>query len=123
MPPAIQKPLDGLLLWTHRILMPIATVLMAGALGIMGAVGRGIWAEAREWMQAMDHRVVQLELKEARSDSNRFTSQHWTDAKSRLDEDRANMDRRVTRLEESVPQIKESMIRIETKIDKLADRK
>jgi hypothetical protein len=106
-------------LWAHRVLMPILTLLIAAVISIMGFVGNQIWAEARAWMREFDGRVARLEISEARTDGNRFSSNDWAVAKARLDEDRANMDRRVTRLEEAVPVIKESLLRIETKLDKI----
>jgi len=107
-----------MLLWAHRVLMPLLSVLTAAVIGVMGFVGNQIWQEARVWMRELDGRVGKLEIQEARTDGNRFTSGDWAAAKTRIDEDRAIIDRRITRLEESVPQIKESLLRIETKLDK-----
>lgn len=109
-------------LWIHRILMPVLLLILTGVVSIGGYIGSKIWDRVEHGLINLDSRVGRIELDVARTDANRFTSQHWNDAKTRIDEDRAILDRRVTRLEESSAQIKESLSRIETKIDKLQDR-
>jgi chromosome segregation ATPase len=68
-------------------------------------------------MRDFNIRVAKLELAEARAESNRFTSGDWASAKARIDEDRQNLDRRITRQEEAMLAIKETLDRIEEKID------
>ena len=110
---------ETILLWAHRVLMPILTALIAAVIGIMGYVGNQVWQEARVWMRLMDGRVDRLEIDGARTSGNRFTAGDWAQAKAAIDNDRANLDRRITRLEEAVPTIKETLLRIESKVDKL----
>jgi len=104
-------------LWIHRVCMPVVTAFLTVAISIGAFIGVKVWDRVENGLVNLDERVDVLEVSNARTDGNRFTSQHWTDAKSRIDEDRANMDRRITRVEESIPQIKESLIRIEKKLD------
>ena len=115
----MKESTESALFWAQKFLMPGVTFLLMAVVSLMGYVGNQIWSEARGWMRTFDNRVTRLEIQEARSDSSRFTSGDWAQAKQQLDEDRANLDRRITLLEEAVPAIKESLLRIETKIDKM----
>lgn len=113
------KTSESIMLWAHRVLMPILTLLITAAISIMAWVGNQVWGEARSWMRELDGRVSTLEIKDAKMDASKFTTGDWAQAKARMDEDRANLDRRITRLEEAVPAIKETLMRIENKIDKI----
>jgi hypothetical protein len=104
-------------LWIHRILMPVLMAFLTVAFGVGGFIGAKVWDRVEHGLVSLDDRVDAIEVDNARIDGSRFTTQHWTEAKARLDEDRVNLDRRLTRLEESIPQIKETLIRIEKKLD------
>lgn len=106
-------------MWAHRVLMPILTLLITAVIAIFGWVGNNIWSEARSWMKEFDGRVHNLEIQEAKTDGNRFTNVDWTRAKMEIDARNNEMDRRITRLEEAVPAIKETLIRIDAKLDKI----
>ena len=105
-------------LWMHRILMPILMVILTIVVSIGGFIGTKVWDRVENGLNNLDERIDVLEVTSAKNDSNKFTAQHWVDAKSRMDEDRAIIDRRITRLEEAIPQIKESLLRIENKIER-----
>ena len=62
--------------------------------------------------------VHELQIATATMQGNRFSSKDWTDAKTILDAERLAMDRRVIRLEESLPIIKDTLIEIKQKIEK-----
>lgn len=113
---------ENSLLWVHRILVPILVVIITGVVSFLGWLGTRALDRIEEGFKDHDGRLGRLEISGARLDSLSFTAQHWADAKARIDEDRANLDRRVTRLEEAIPAIKETLLRIEGKVDKLQDR-
>lgn len=115
---SISPKQESSLVWINRILMPIMMMILTIIISIGGFVGAKVWDRVENGLNNLDERIDVLEVANAKTDSNRFTSQHWVDAKSRIDEDRAIIDRRITRLEESIPQIKESLLRIENKIEK-----
>jgi hypothetical protein len=71
---------------------------------------------------SLETSVHELQMWKAETQGNRFSSKDWTDAKHIIDSERNAHDRRITRLEEMIPPIKEGMLRIETKLDKLVDR-
>ena len=62
-------------------------------------------------------RVASMELWRAEVAGNRFSSGDWMRAKENLDASLANLDKRVTRTEDSLQTIKETLARIERKID------
>jgi hypothetical protein len=95
----------------HRL----ATIFMPVLLGITGYFLTDVYGK----MAVMDDRVRDLQVNAASTNGNRFSSVDWTRAKDSLDEERALLDRRITRLEEAIPPIKESLSRIEDKIDKI----
>jgi hypothetical protein len=74
-------------------------------------------------MKILDDNIQEIRIWRAETQGNRFSSQDWTAAKTILDADKSNLDRRITRLEESIPPIRESLIRIETSVNKLADNR
>lgn len=103
--------LENIWVWASRIFAPLFVVIMFLSSFIM--------KDVLSSLSNIDERVVNLELRNAEVSGNRFTSGDWANHKALLD-DRANaLDRRVIRLEEAIPPIKDSLIRIENKLDKM----
>lgn len=75
--------------------------------------------QAWERINNIEKSIRDLELATATTNGTKFTANDWANAKSILDADRLAMDRRVIRLEESLPTIKETLIDIKNNIDKL----
>lgn len=89
----------------HRV----ATIFMPVLLGITGYFLTDVYGK----MAIMDDRVRELQVTTASTNGNRFTSVDWNKAKDSLDEERALLDRRITRLEEAIPRIDSALSRIE----------
>lgn len=89
----------------HRI----ATIFMPLLLGITGYFLTDVYGK----MAVMDDRVRDLQVASASINGNRFSSVDWNSAKQRIDEERAILDRRITRLEEAIPRIDSALQRIE----------
>jgi hypothetical protein len=81
------------------------------------------WFLNQAWgrIAEIERSVKQLELSSASTSGNRFTSGDWTKAKEILDSERLSMDRRVIRLEESIPMIKETQFDIKKSIDEIKE--
>jgi len=94
----------------HRI----ATIFMPLILAVTGYFLTDVYGK----MAVMDDRVRDLQVNQASTNGNRFSSVDWTTAKERLDEERSLLDRRITRLEEAIPRIDATMTRIETALTK-----
>ena len=77
------------------------------------------WFLNQAWNRigAVEDKVHEIELTNVQITSSRFTSSDWTNAKTVLDSDRLALDRRIIRLEESLPAIKESLIEIKQAIN------
>lgn len=75
--------------------------------------------QAWERINTIEKSVRALEIASATTNGTKFTANDWANAKSILDADRLAMDRRIIRLEESLPTIKESLIEIKNNIDKI----
>ena len=92
--------------WAFRIFSTVMSIgLMASSWFLNNTMNR---------LDKNDSRVQSLELTSA----NRFTSQDWIQAKTLLDNERLSMDRRIIRVEENLPFIKDSLINIQKSIDK-----
>lgn len=67
-----------------------------------------------------DHELAiqDIRINQATSSVGRFTAESWQIQKQILDDQAILTERRITRLEESIPYIKESLVRIEHSIDK-----
>ncbi len=87
-------------------------------LAACGWFARNVYIEQKAFNQDVSIRVSALEIKQAETAGNRFTSADWVNAKSTLDERDVNMDKRITRLEDAVPAIRQSLERIEMKLDR-----
>jgi hypothetical protein len=99
---------ESIWLWIHRGIL----LVMALLLPITG------WALTRivTHIDRMDDDIRDLQMHRAETQGSRFTTTHWSEAKAIIEERQIMTDRRITRLEEAVPHIKESLIRIETGI-------
>ena len=69
-------------------------------------------------IDSLDHRVYAIEFNRAKDTSNNFTNRDWQDAKSVIDNEKFLTEKRIIILEQSIPQIKESLIRIEKSIER-----
>lgn len=67
----------------------------------------------------VEDKVHQIELAQAETKSNRFTSMDFNSAKIILDSERLAIDRRVIRLEESLPTIKDSLNEIKQSLKEI----
>jgi hypothetical protein len=99
----------------HRI----ATLLMPVMLAIAGYFLSDVFGKFR----SLEKSVHALQLWRAETTGSRFSTSDWTTAKTIIDAERIAHDRRITRLEETIPPIREGMIRIEQKLDKLYEAK
>lgn len=85
---------------------------VAVGLAVIGYFVRDIHLSQRNFNEKIDHRVSRLELDAAATSGNRFTSSDWAAAKSVLDERSAGFDKRITRLEDAIPQIRDTLLEI-----------
>ena len=90
--------------WFDR-LFPIAMAI---------SIAASTWFLNQAWTKitTLEGKVQNIEVSMATTSGNRFTSGDWVTAKSLLDTERTSMDRRIIRLEESIPVIKDSLIEI-----------
>lgn len=98
--------------WAQRIVAPI----IAGLLLVTGVLLQSVWAS----MQETEKRVGRLEIEEARSSGSVLTVQEWSQHKAGMDARHNLLDLRVTKQEESVSYIKESLRRIEEALNQIA---
>lgn len=96
--------------WINRIISAVFAIGMA--------VSGYFLNETMGTIKEVENRVYSLEIKDATITGNRFTSSDWMTQKSLIDADKLATERRITKLEEAIPTIKESLIRIELAIDK-----
>ena len=66
----------------------------------------------------LDKRINTIELANATTSGNRFTSSDWTTAKAILDADRNVFERRLIKLEETNSVIKDSLVEIKELVKK-----
>lgn len=69
-------------------------------------------------LQNIEKRVYTLEISEAKETNGKFTNSDWQIAKALLDADKMAIEKRIIRVEESIPVIKESLIRIENAVER-----
>ncbi len=105
---ADQKPNTTEIVWTwiQRLLTPVLAILVA--------IFTWLSAQAWAYVTEMDTRLRMMELWRAEASGRAFNSADWAEQKATLDQDTSDLDRRVTRLEEAIPPIKESLLRIES---------
>lgn len=111
MPTPDPKPNQTELIWTwiQRLLTPMLAILVA--------IFTWLSAQAWTYVTQMDTRLRIVELWRADISSRTFTNADWAKQKTQLDRDSSALDRRVTRLEEAIPPIRESLNRIEAITD------
>ena len=110
------------LLETVSTFLPWAKVIFVTA--VSGAVGVAIWVTTIEYRQQdfsdghKDHdaQLKQMSAWQIKTESNRFTSKDAADMMNNLMSAAAAQDKRLQRVEDSNTMIKESLQRIETKI-------
>ena len=97
--------------WIIRVGAPL---LMSIALAISS------WFLTQAWNRigAIEKAVTELQISSATTNGNRFTSTNWVEAKTILDSERLAQDRRIIRLEESLPIIKESLLELRNNMGK-----
>lgn len=85
------------------------------------SIAASSWFLNQAWskISILEDKVHAIEVSVASTSGNRFSSNDWVTAKSIIDSERAALDRRIMRLEESLPVIKDSLIEIK---DKLSDK-
>ena len=99
--------------------------LRIGSFAMSIAIMVSSWFLSQAWdrINNIEKSVHQLEIATALTNSNKFTTNDWATAKSVLDSDRLAMDRRIIRLEESLPSIKDSLLEIKNSIVKKEQEK
>lgn len=77
------------------------------------------WFLNQAWdrITQLEKEVKQIQINDALINGNGFTSKNWTDAKTILDAERLAMDRRIIRLEETIPVIKDSQLETKKTLD------
>ena len=81
-----------------------------------------LFTQAFSTVGAMKAEIHDIQIKQAETAGNRFTSTDWTEAKTNLDRERSLLDSRTTRLEEALQNQKEQLIRIENKLDRIQEK-
>jgi hypothetical protein len=78
------------------------------------SIAASSWFLNQAWTKitTLEGKVQTIEVSLASTSGSRFTSADWSTAKSIIDSDRNSLDRRVMRLEESLPVIKDTLIDI-----------
>jgi hypothetical protein len=89
-------------------------------LGVVGWYAARTADEQKQFNRQVNERVSALEMESARTSGNRFTSMDWVAAKSAIDATVNSHDKRITRMEDAVLSIKETLPRIEKKLDDLS---
>lgn len=95
---------------------------VAVGLAVIGYFVRDIHLSQRNFNEKIDRRVSRLELDAAATSGTRFTSGDWTTAKASIDERAASLDKRVTRTEDAVLAIKDTLTRMDAKLDRIEQR-
>lgn len=94
--------------WSNRF-FPIAMSI---------SIAASSWFLNQAWTKiaTLESKVQQIEVSVASASGNKFSSSDWVTAKSLLDNERTLLDRRIVRLEESIPVIKDTLIEIKNQI-------
>lgn len=98
--------------WTNRVV----SILLSISIAVTSFFLKTAWDRINE----VEISVHRIELDTATNHGNRFTSTNWVESKAILDAERLALDRRVMRLEESLPVIKDSLIAIEKKVTEMS---
>ena len=97
------------------------TAVLVG-LGAMGFFMRDIYREQIAFNMRVESRISAIELKQAETVGNRFTSGDWVVAKGNIDTSLNQIDKRVTRNEDTLTSIKTSLADIDHKMDLVLER-
>jgi hypothetical protein len=92
--------------------LKIAGFVMSIAIMVSSWFLNEAWSRINE----VEKTVHKLEIESASVESNKFTNNDWAKAKLILDSERSDFDRRLIRLEESIPVIKDSLLSIKDSI-------
>jgi hypothetical protein len=106
------KPPPSIFIAIHKA----ATLIMPVLLAVTGYFLSDVYAKFTK----LENSVHELQLWQAETRGNRFSSQDWAAAKAILDAERVVNEQRVVRLEESIPPIRESLQRIEGKLERIS---
>jgi hypothetical protein len=84
------------------------------------SIAASSWFLNQAWtkISTLENKVQAIEVSVATTSGNRFSSNDWVTAKTLIDAERNAMDRRVMRLEEALPVIKDSLIDIKDTLSK-----
>ena len=104
---AIKEEKLKVLTWIIRALMALSITMTS-------------WFLSQAWEKINENAkdISELKLIQAESKGQLFTASDWATAKMLIDNEKLAMDRRIIRLEESIPVIKESLIDIKQTIQK-----
>jgi hypothetical protein len=100
--------------WIHRIFGVVVTILLGISAYFLNDTATSI--------KVLDSRISRLELTQAELVGGGFTKSDWQISKAFLDSDRLVMEKRVTTVETTIPQIKDILTRIEKSIDAVNQR-
>jgi len=94
--------------WTNKF-FPIAMSI---------SIAASSWFLNQAWTKIanLEDKVQKIEVSVASASGNKFSSSDWINAKSLLDNERTLLDRRIVRLEESLPIIKDTLLEIKTQL-------
>lgn len=92
----------------------ISWIIRIGSFIMSIAIMVSSWFLNQAWTRINNNEqsIRTLELKAAEISGNRFSTTDWSYQKTLLDNERLAMDRRLIRLEESLPVIKDSLLEI-----------
>jgi hypothetical protein len=102
----------------------VSWIIRIGSFVMSIAIMVSSWFLNQAWnrITEVEHAVKALEITSASTNGNRFTTNDWVTAKSILDTERLAMDRRIIRMEESIPAIKDSLIEIKAQLRELNEK-
>ena len=91
-----------------NILYKLLTFLTSLGLAVSG------WFLTKTYdrLDALDNAVMELRLIDEKNGNSKFSTSDWYIAKTLIDADRNAMDKRIIKLEEAIPVIKESLLEI-----------
>jgi hypothetical protein len=96
--------------------LPIKIIGFMMSIAIM--VSSWFLSQAWDRILSIEKSIHQIELTTSAISANKFTTTDWISAKSMMDAEKNSLDRRIMRLEESIPVIKDSLIEIKENMKK-----
>lgn len=109
---------ESIILLLHRVAVPLLSFITALIVSVMSFFIRETLAEAQRWTRDLDARVRVIEISAAEAKGDIFSRTDWERERQSIEARNIVIEARTTRLESSLPYIKEALLRIETKIDK-----